>query len=195
MPKKVQILEGGTLKTADPEKKTADKVDNPDEFEKIISNIKTYDGLKKETSGSKNSSPDQQIYKSIFKEFKEQFKLKESQKKGDITWLNNNEKVKKVFEWVKSQFTEKNKYAPNSIYMKYHAFANLLLLIDKHNKYFQDIASELFIEGNKIKIPLDKAKAENNVLDVYDFEKFVPFDNMCLGLVRLNEKARINQIN
>ena len=60
MPKKVQILVGGTKKaTVDPmDKKTADKVDNPDELKKIISNIKTYDGLKKETSGSSNSSTD-----------------------------------------------------------------------------------------------------------------------------------------
>ena len=48
----------------------------------------------------------------------------------------------------------------------------------------------MFLKENIIKTPFDKANAENNVLDAYDIDKFIPFDNLCLGLVRLNEEVK-----
>ncbi len=114
------------------------KIDNPDVFDKLLTNISTEKELK--DAGSK-------IVISNYNYFKKQLKIDSN---GELEWVKLN--IQKIIDKVINQ-------QPATQRIRLEALANLLILIDKFA--FKKTVKALFLKTKDIQNNIDEVKGEN----------------------------------
>ena len=137
------------------------KLDDPEQFNAIKTNLKTTSGLKEHESAK---------YETWFNQLQESNPSILPRTKGSLKWIADNHEILKqhIYDTYISM-------APNTLRNHLESLANILLAIDKVK--FKEVARPLFNTGLKIQQAVDEEN-RNSVLSEKELANFVTYDEL-----------------